>query len=106
MALANAIKNAKRPSQLITWVDQDGTALDLTGAVITARIDKEGNAPSVSSDGAFVITDAVNGVFRWDYGTVDVSESGNHIIQFNAAFGSNPTPAKSFTEPWQVNEEI
>ena len=38
MALAHAVAGATRPSQVITWTRDDGTAEDLTGATITGKI--------------------------------------------------------------------
>lgn len=106
MALADAIQGATRPSQLITWKDQDGNVFDLTGATITARIKRERASSGAASDGTFTVTDAANGVFRWDYSANDVAVSGHYEVQFNAAFGSNPTPAKTFISKWKVNEVI
>lgn len=106
MALADAIQGGKRPSQLITWKDQDGSVFDLTGATITARIIRRGASSATNSDGTFTLTDASNGVFRWDYSTNDVAVSGHYEVQFTATFGSNPTPAKTFLANWKVNKVI
>lgn len=106
MALASAIKGAKRPSQLITWSDDDGSVFDLTGATITARIRNQSSRTVVDSDGSFVITSAASGVFRWDYGTVDVSTAGSYEVQFTAAFGASPTPARTMLASWSVLESI
>lgn len=106
MALADAIQGAKRPSQLITWKDQDNNALNLTGATITARLRRLRSGSAVDSDGTFTVTDASNGVFRWDYSTADVANSGTYEVQFTAVYGSNPTPAKTFIAEWKINEVI
>lgn len=102
MALAPAIVGAKRPSQTITWTDQDGDAFTLTGATITARIRR--NGVGVASDGTFTVTGT--NTFRWDYSTADVAEAGLFEVQFNAAFGSNPTPARTIKAIWTVYEAI
>ena len=106
MALAAAIVGAKRPSQTITWPDDEGNVFDLTGATIPARIRNRSSYVTVASDGTFTITNAAAGVFRWDYGAVDVTTAGLYEVQFTATFGSNPTPAKSVTELWEVKESI
>ena len=105
MALEPAVQGAKRPSQQITWADEEGTVLDLTGATITARI-RDGAGSTVDSDGTFVLVDAPNGVFRWDYGTTDVAEEGDYKVQFTASFGLAPSPARNFTARWQVTEAL
>lgn len=105
MALASAVQGAKRPSQTIVWQDQDRVALNLTGATITARI-KNSEGVTVASDGTFTIVTAASGIFRWDYGTNDVANAGSYTVQFNAAFGTDPTPAKSITAEWLVYPAI
>lgn len=105
MALADAVQGAKRPSQIITWQDSDGTALDLTGSTITARI-KNDAGTVVDSDGTFTLTNATAGQFRWDYGDTDIGTAGSYIVQFTAAFGSSPTPARTFTDSWNVKGSI
>lgn len=106
MALASAIVGAKRPSQTITWTDEDGDAFDLTGSTITARIRNRSSYVTVTSDGTFTLTNALAGTFRWDYGTTDVSTAGLYEVQFTATFPSGTTPAKSVTELWEVTESI
>lgn len=107
MGLANAIVAAKRPSQLITWTRfSDGTPEDLTGATLTGKLRLYQQATSQAIAGTLTVTDAVNGVFRWDYADADVAVAGEHRVQFMATFGSNPTPAKTFTETWTVKESL
>lgn len=106
MSLSAAIVGAKRPSQIITWTDDEGNAFDLTGAAITARIRNRTTYATVASDGTFTITNASSGVFRWDYGATDVATAGLYEVQFTATFGSGPTPAKTVTELWEVKESI
>lgn len=106
MALEPAVEGAKRPSQVITWTDQDGNAFDLTNATITARITNLQTGESANSDGAFILTDAPNGGFRWDYGTNDVATSGKFAVQFTAVFSSGVTPARTIKENWTVYPKI
>lgn len=105
MTLAAAVQAAKRPSQTITWTDEDGTAVDLTGGTITAKI-RDHDFNTRDSDGTFTITSAAAGVFRWDYGSEDVEAAGAFQVQFSAAFGSGVTPLKSIVEPWRVHDSI
>lgn len=104
--LADAIEGARRPSQTITWADDAGTPLDLTGAVITARIRNRSSSTVAASTGTFAITDAANGVFRWDYSADDVATAGRYEVQFTATFGTAPTTARTITANWRVLEAI
>lgn len=106
MALANAIQGAKRPSQSITWTREDDTPEDLTGATITAKIFRHNTSTSGDVTGAFVVTSAAAGVFRWDYSTADVATAGSHKVQFTATFGGSPTPAKTKVSKWVVESSI
>lgn len=101
-----AIQGGKRPSPIITWCDAEGNAEDLTGATITARIFNNTTGTDYTSDGTFTVTDAANGVFRWDYGDTDIGTAGQCDVQFTAAFGSGPTPARTRRTPWRVYEDI
>lgn len=104
LMLADALQGAKRPSQLITWTDEDGNPVDLTGATITARIRNAMTREARDVDGSFSATDPTAGVFRWDYGVNDVETAGNFTVQFTAAFGSEPTPTRTLKEEWTVHE--
>lgn len=105
MALANAVQGAKRPSQLITWSDEDGTAVDLTGATITARIeDMSGTVRA--SDSTFTLTTPASGVFRWDYSTADVATAGVYVVQFTATYVAPPTPGRTISAIWEVLRAI
>lgn len=101
MAIPSAVHGGKRPSPLLTWSDQDGDALDLTGATLSGTItDAAGNSRAIS--GALTVVTAASGIFRWDYSTADVATVGAFVVQFSASFGSNPTPARTFEEKWKV----
>jgi len=104
--LTDAIQGAKRPGQLITWYDQGGNVFPLTNATITARIRFNGSASASDSDGMFTVTDAANGVFRWDYSTNDVAIAGGHDVQFTAVFGGSPTPARTNPTGWYIHKAL
>ena len=106
MALAAAVQGARRPSQTITWTDENGTALDLSGATITARIRNTTANTTVASDGAFTVVTAASGIFRWDYSAADVATAGSYEVQFTATYGSAPTPARTILAPWVVLASI
>jgi len=106
MGLAAAVQGARRPSQTITWSDENGTALDLTGATITARIRNTTANTTVASDGAFTVVTAASGIFRWDYSTADVATAGDFEVQFTATFEAGLTPARTIVAPWSVLKSI
>ena len=106
MALAEAVQGAKRPSQLITWTDADGVAVDLTGATITARLFNMQTGVAAASTGAFVLINPTAGVFRWDYATTDVATAGQFRVQFTATYASGLTPGRTLTELWTVHLAI
>lgn len=105
MALARAIKGADYRGQQITWKDEEGNALDLTGATITAKIRRAAGETAVSSDGTFSLVTASSGIFSWEYGTaVDLAESGEFEIQFTATYGASSE--KTFIMPFVVAEAL
>lgn len=105
MALANAVKESLRPSQIITWTESDGTAVDLTGATITGKIrDAAGTVRDI--EGTLTLTDPENGVFTWAYHADDVETAGNFDVQFTATYVSGITPGKTIVEPWMVHSSL
>jgi hypothetical protein len=107
MALASAVKGGLRPSQIVTWErDGTGTAEPLTGATLTGWIRDRSTGTTRAIAGTLTVTDAVAGEFRWDYAAGDVNAAGQFDVQFNAAFPSGQTPARTFTERWEVKEAL
>lgn len=108
MALVHAIQGSRRPSQMITWLrdDENETAEDLTGATLSGIIQREGETTGVAITGTLSVTDGEAGEFRWDYSTDDVAVAGMHRVQFSAAFGDNPTPAKTMVSAWMVKASL
>lgn len=102
MALADAIYGAKRPSQVITWTREDGSAEDLSGATLTGYVRSLRTGTTRAIDGTLTLTTAASGIFTWAYGDNDVGEAGDFEVQFVASFGSVPTPAKTKIAPWRV----
>lgn len=103
MALAYAVQGALRPSQIITWTRSDDTAEVLTGATITGTIKNDAGTVRAIA-GTLTVTDGATGTFRWDYAAGDVATAGIYTVQFTAAFGSSPTPARTLKAQWLVYE--
>ena len=107
MALAAAIKGAKRPSQTITWTRADGTAEDLSGATLTGFVRNLRTGETRAIDGDLALVTAASGIFSWAYGDNDVSEAGDDFeVQFVASFPSDPTPAKTVSASWTVYDGL
>lgn len=106
MALAAAVQNALRPSQIITWTRADGNAETLTSATLTGKIRDRATGTTSSIAGALTVVDGAAGVFRWDYAAGDVATAGTFDVQFVAAFEAGQTPAKTFVAQWTVAEAL
>jgi hypothetical protein len=104
MGLASAVAGGKRPSQTITWTRGDGTAENLTGATITGTITPKATGVTRAIAGTLIIDDADSGTFIWVYHADDVATAGHHTVKFSAAFGSEPTPAKTIKTAWFIYE--
>lgn len=104
-ALPNWVQFATRPSMLPTWYREGTTTAEvLTGATITGIISVGGTTRAIT--GALVLTDAANGVFRWDLSAADVADHGRLEVQFTATFASGQTPAKTFRASWYVEKAL
>lgn len=107
MSLPGWVAGATRPSLLITWYEKGTTTpLDLTDATITALRLNSATNDVVAMTGTFTVTDAANGVFRWDFSAADVATVGTYFVQFTAIFGSDPTTARTFKESWSVADAL
>lgn len=104
MALSNAVQAARHTAQVVTWLDGEGDAQDLTGATLTGRIRNRKTGTERAVDGTLVVTDAANGVFTWTYGAADVADDGVFDVQFIATYaGQND---KTLATRWIVHEAI
>ena len=104
MALAQAVKDSLRPSQIITWTRGDGTPENLTGATLTGKIRDNATGVTRDSAGDLTVTDGADGVFTWAYHADDVATAGKFMVQFKATFGDNPSPARTIASEWFVYE--
>ena len=97
------VQGAQRPSQLIIWERDDGTVEPLTGATMTGTITNRATDVTRNIAGTLTPTDnAAAGEFRWDFAAGDVSDAGEFIVQFDAAFSPGPSPARTFDARWKV----
>lgn len=103
MALADAVQNATRPSQVITWTRADDTPENLTGATLTGRIRNANTGVTRDIVGTLIVTVGASGVFAWAYVLADVADAGQFNVQFTATFGSSPTPARTIDALWTVH---
>ena len=107
MGLANAVQGATRPAQSITWTREGLNAPEpLTGATLTGKLRNCDTGAVRAIAGTLTVTDGANGVFTWDYAAADVEEAGLFDVQFTAAFGTSPTPARTVGGRWEVDEAI
>lgn len=105
MPLSDAVEGARYIAQQITWTDEDGTVVDLTGATITGYKRRIGSSTEVALDGTLSLVTAASGIFSWAYGAVDVGTAGQFIVQFIATYGGG-LKEKTLVQPWQVHEAL
>lgn len=106
MALANAVKGATRPSQVVTWTRAEGTPEDLSGATITGTLQHVDTKATRAIAGTLNVTSAAAGTFTWVYAAEDVAEAGTFDVQFIATFGATPSPAKTVATRWIVEPSL
>lgn len=102
MALASAVQGARRTAQLITWLDEDGDAMDISGAVLSAKMRRTATGDVTAADGVFTVVNGPAGQFQWSYGAGDVGTDGIYEVQFTATAGGMAD--RTFPEAWQVIE--
>jgi len=106
MALAQAVKDSLRPTQIITWTRGDDTPENLTGATLTGKIRDNTTGVVRAIVGALTVTDGANGVFTWAYDADDVATAGRFMVQFTATFAAAPSPARTIASEWFVYEAL
>lgn len=79
--------------------DNDGNAVDLTGASVRFQMKKVGDdSPSV--DASAKITDASNGIVAYDWSIGDTDTTGSYIAEFDVDYsggtGDNFTSDETF----------
>jgi hypothetical protein len=104
--LADAVVGARLTPQTITWTDDAGTAKDLTGATVTARIEPKAGGAGRDADGVFTLVGGGStGQFTWQYSEADVATAGGFNVQFKAAFAGGAYDLTRKAE-WRVREAI
>lgn len=106
MTLVDAVQGGLRPGQQLTWVDASGVAVDLTGAILHGVIRSRATGSARVIAGTLSVTDAMGGVFTWEYAAADVADAGLFDVQFVASYSSGLTPAKTFVSVWTVRESL
>ena len=101
MALAKAVEGARHTAQQITWSDEDGNAVNLTGATITGYKKANSDGTITALDGAFALVTPASGIFTWTYGAADVGTVGRYEVQLIATYGDS-TKDKSLHYAWEV----
>lgn len=88
MSLASAIQHARKRGQIITWTDEDGAAIDLTGSTVTGIIDRNGVQTAIT--GTLTLSGTpTNGIFTWAYSAADVAQAGTFFVQFRAKYSDH-----------------
>ena len=100
MALAPAVQYARKRLQTITWKDDDGNAIDLTGATITGIIERAGVQTAIT--GTFALVTATSGIFSWTFSAADVAQAGTFFVQFRAKYSSDNKSEISYRTQWRV----
>lgn len=112
MALSKAIEGSNHTAQQITWKDERGNAVDLTGATITGKMHPHDDSSTVSDigggagNGTLTISDASNGVFNWTYGDNNIDDVGVFIVQFTATYAADSSKEKCFKEQFIVEDAL
>lgn len=106
--LATVAQRSERPILSILWTHADGsTGENLTGATLSGYIKDTGTGASRPIAGTFaIVAPATNGVFTWQPDPTDVANAGAHQVQFEAVFGTEPTPARTIVYDWEIAESI
>jgi hypothetical protein len=100
-ALPNAVQYARKRTQTITWTDEDGIPVNLTGATLMGIIDRAGTESLIT--GTLTVTGATTGVFTWAYSAADVAEAGHYFVQFYARYSADSSlPEISYRHQWHV----
>jgi hypothetical protein len=107
MNLTTIAAGSLRPSITQTWTHADNTTPeDLTNASLSGWIKDLATAEVRAIAGDLVVTDAANGVFRWDFAEADVEDSGQFEVQFSATWNTDPTPGRTIVGDWEIAESI
>ncbi len=79
------------PVWTVTFQDDSGVALDLTGASLTLQIRNRSSGAVTSGAGSFVITSASTGVATYSPASADVATAGEFEVRGIATIGGKET---------------
>ncbi len=92
--IPKAIVGAIRTPYRVTWLDEDGDAIDLTGATITGIANNlaTGDNKTFESTQFVLIDSGANDVFDWTLRLADIDTPGTYEVQFTATFVAGGKP--------------
>lgn len=99
MALPPAVQFSRKRSITITWTDDDGAAINLTGSTITGIIERAGVQTAIT--GTLALSVAASGIFTWTFSAADVAQAGSFFVMFRAKY-SDTLSEISYRTPWKV----
>ncbi len=88
---------------IITWIEDDGTAFDLTSATLAAYF-QDANGDQYVSTGTLSLSDAANGIFTWQVSADDTGANGNFKLQFKAVISG--TTHYSRPVYWRIESNL
>lgn len=100
MALSDSIQYDRKRLQTITWHDDDGNAVDLTGSTITGIVERNGIQTAIT--GVLALVTAASGIFSWARSAADVAQAGTFFVQFRAKYSSDKLSEISYRTQWRV----
>jgi hypothetical protein len=95
-----AVQHARKRSLTITWKDEDGAAVNLTGATLTGIIERDGVQTSIT--GTLALVTAASGIFSWTFSAADVGQAGNWFAQFRAKYAADSLSEISYRTQFKV----
>tara|TARA_R110000796_G_scaffold178802_1_gene295438 strand:+ start:817 stop:1140 length:324 start_codon:yes stop_codon:yes gene_type:complete len=78
-------QNDTSPAMLATLEDADGTAVNVTGAVIRFHMRKIGSTAVVVDEAAVIVT-PLEGIVRYDWMAADTAEIGSYQAEFEVTY--------------------
>lgn len=89
VAIPNAVQGGTHTARSFTWTRSDGSAQDLTGAVLTGTKKNVRTGEVSAITGALALVSPSAGTFTWTLSEADVAEAGAFEVQFLATYGAS-----------------
>lgn len=86
MAITPWYLGETRPTWSLTWTDDAGAAINLTGATVAMRI-RQPNTTTAPGAGVVNVTNAVAGQFTYAVAALDFPVAGSYTVQASAVYG-------------------